>query len=185
MITETKIKALGEWSPTPRSKRQNTYKSRNESLRFYKQQCLTLRKVIKKLKGDAYIEAKDTLALIIRQAQKIIRKKIKSHYFEPTDEIPKTDEHLIPQNQLTDAFLSNKLTFEEMLSMPIVKLGPTSNRLLEKAGLQNINEDWVYPFKRYKIAGIEDNIKLPNGVPVKFDNFTLMKHFQINNILKL
>ena len=76
MITETKIKALGEWSPTPRSKRQNTYKSRNESLRFYKQQCLTLRKVIKKLKGDAYIEAKDTLALIIRQAQKIIRKKI-------------------------------------------------------------------------------------------------------------
>ena len=81
--------------------------------------------------------------------------------------------------------VQEKLTFEEMLSMPIVKLGPTSNRLLEKAGLQNINEDWVYPFKRYKIAGIEDNIKLPNGVPVKFDNFTLMKHFQIYNILKL
>jgi len=144
-----------------------------------------LKKRVLRLKGNQYVEAVEVLSLMIRQAQKIVRKKIKSHYFEPTNERPKTEEHLIPQNQLIDAFIHGKITFEECLSMPIVKLGPSSNRKLEAAGLQNFNSNWINPFFFFFEAGIEENIILPFGRKIKFDTFSLMDHFKIYGTIKL
>jgi hypothetical protein len=72
-----------------------------------------------------------------------------------------------------------------MLGMPLVDLSEASDQLLAGKGLAKLNSNWLYPFRRYKIAGIEQNIKTPGGVTINFDTFTLEDHFKMYKELQI
>jgi hypothetical protein len=42
-----------------------------------------------------------------------------------------------------------------------------------------LNSNWMYPFRRYRVAGIEENIYTPNGNKINFQKWSLEDHFKL------
>ena len=74
-------------------------------------------------------------------------------------------------------YQAGRIIFETMLGMPLVNLSEASDQLIAGKGLAKVNSNWVYPFRRYKIAGIQENIYTASGVKIDFENYTLQDHF--------
>ena len=188
MIQEDKIKWLGdEFMPLPKFRRKNTFEGNIASLRFVKSEAdrLRLMLTVKRSADDIY-EIYKILNRSIRRAQDICKDIYSIHYVERFQQDKRrVNEHVIPQNLLTDAYLEGHITFELMLGMPLVDLSEASDQLLAGKGLAKINNNWWHPFRRYKIAGIEENIYTPGGKKIDFDTFTLKDHFDIYKELKL
>jgi len=86
---------------------------------------------------------------------------------------------VVPQNLLTDAYLEGHLTFEIMIGMPLVDLSEASDQLIAGKGLSKLNSNWLYPFRRYRVAGIEENIYTPSGNKINFQKWSLEDHFNL------
>jgi len=187
MLNLKKIEWLGtEWSPIPKDKKPKGQNENIASLRFIKEEVERLKTLSKTLSINDLYEATKIMNRTIRRAQELGKKIQGTQYIENFAENKKrTNEHVIPQNLLTDAYKENHISFEQMVSMPLVDLSEASDVLLLEAGLQNINSDWLYPFKRYKQAGIEENITLPSGKIIKFNKWSLKDHFRVYPIIKL
>ncbi|MBC8435792.1 MAG: hypothetical protein H8D84_02280, partial [Proteobacteria bacterium] len=97
----------------------------------------------------------------------------------------RTAEHVIPQNLLSEAYKEGHISFELMISMPIIDLSESSDALLQSSGQANINEDWLFPFMRYDKAGIGENIYLPNGIKIQYAKWSLEDHFKVYPVIKI
>lgn len=180
MIDKQKIEWLGnEFVTLPKFRRKATQESNINSLRFLKIEIERGRDMLsQRLPVDDRYEILKILNRSIRRAQEICKDIYNVHYIENFEsDKRRVREHVIPQNLLTDAYLEGHISLTMMLGMPLVDLSEASDQLLAGKGLANINNNWWHPFRRYKIAGIEENITTPGGVKIDFDTFTLQDHF--------
>ena len=46
-------------------------------------------------------------------------------------------------------------------------------------GLAKLNSNWMYPFMRYRVSGIEENIYTPSGNKIHFQTWSLEDHFNL------
>jgi len=63
--------------------------------------------------------------------------------------------------------------------MPLVDLSEASDQLIAGKGLAKLNSNWMYPFMRYRIAGIEENLYTPSGNKINFRTWSLEDHFKL------
>lgn len=187
-MDEQKIKWLGdEFVALPKFRRKNSFDANKASLRFIKSEVDRLRYMLtEKRSADDRYEIYKILNRSVRRAQDICKDIYSIHYIEKFEEDKRrVKEHVIPQNLLTDAYLEGHINFELMLGMPLVDLSEASDQLLAGKGLSKINNNWWQPFRRYKIAGIQENIYTPAGKKIDFEKFTLKDHFDIYKQLEL
>jgi hypothetical protein len=182
MVDIEKIKWLGsEFQSLPRFRKKNTYLSNRASLRFLKKEVERLKDMLTKQKtSDERYEISKILNRTIRRAQDICQNIYSIHYYEKFEQDQRrVNEHVIPQNLLTDAYLEGHITFGLMLGMPLVNLSEASDQLIAGKGLSKLNSNWLYPFRRYRIAGIDENIYTPSGQKIDFENWSLTDHFKL------
>ena len=98
---------------------------------------------------------------------------------EVSEEEKFTEEHLIPQNLLIDAYIDDLLTFNQVLCMPMVKLSNVSDRLLQEEGYGTKTPSWKYPFERYIQAGIESEFVTQYNQRINIKEWTLENHFEM------
>ena len=188
MIDKQKIEWLGnEFVSLPKFRRKNNMEANKNSLRFIQQECERMKSMLsEKRSSDERYEIYKILNRSIRRAQDICKDIYNVHYIEDFEnDKRRVKEHVIPQNLLTDAYVEGHITFTLMLGMPLVDLSEASDQLLAGKGLAKLNSNWLHPFRRYKIAGIEQNIKTPGGVTINFDTFTLEDHFKMYKELQI
>jgi len=188
MVNIEKIKWLGDnFQSLPRFRKKNNYLSNLASLKFLKIEIKRQKDMLKeKRTSDERYEILKILNRTVRRTQEVLEWVIGPHYYEEFEQDKRRiKEHVIPQNLLTDAYLEEHISFELMLGMPMVNLSEASDQLLAGKGLSKHNSDWLYPFKRYKQAGIEENITLPRGKIIKFNKWSLKDHFKLYPAIKL
>lgn len=188
MIDRHKIEWLGtEWSPisTAKDKSGNRQEDNIEKLQVLKAEIERLKSISKNVSSNALYEYDNMLNRGIRRAQDTAKKIQGVQYIEnrATDK-RRTSEHAIPQNLLTDAYKENHITFEEMISMPLVDLSEASDASLDNEGLAKINNNWFYPFRRYHKVDIQ-KIFLPSGKEISTYNWSLDDHFRVYPVLKI
>ena len=182
MIDKNKIKWLGsEFNPLPKFRRKSNWTSNIASLKFIKIEVERLKGMLaKKLSSNERYETYKILNRTIRRAQDIYKDIYNIHYIEKfEEESRRVKEHVVPQNLLTDAYLEGHLTFEIMIGMPLVDLSEASDQLIAGKGLAKLNSNWMYPFRRYRVAGIEENIYTPSGNKINFQKWSLEDHFKL------
>lgn len=182
MIDKSKIEWLGsEFGSLPKFRRKNTYESNIDSLKFIKTEVERLKSMLTdKLSSNERYEVYKMLNRSIRRAQDIYKDIYNIHYIEKFEqESRRVKEHVIPQNLLTDAYLEGHLTFEIMIGMPLVDLSEASDQLIAGKGLAKLNSNWLYPFMRYRVSGIEENIYTPSGNKINFQTWSLKDHFNL------
>ena len=180
MVNIEKIKWLGDnFQSLPRFRKKNNYTSSLRSLKFLKTEIERQKDILKEKRiVDERYEILKILNRTVRRTQDICQNIYSIHYYEEFEQDKRrVKEHVIPQNLLTDAYLEGHITFETMLGMPLVNLSEASDQLIAGKGLAKVNSNWVYPFRRYKIAGIQENIYTASGVKIDFENYTLQDHF--------
>ena len=182
MIDKSKIEWLGsEFSSLPKFRRKNTHESNIESLRFIKTEVERLKNMLTyKISSNERYETYKMLNRSIRRAQDIYKDVYNIHYIEKFEEFSRrVKEHVIPQNLLTDAYLEGHLTFEIMIGMPLVDMSEASDQLIAGKGLAKLNSNWIYPFMRYRVSGIEENIYTPSGNKINSQTWSLEDHFKL------
>ena len=182
MVDIEKIKWLGsEFQSLPRVRKKNTYLSNRISLRFLKKEVERLKDMLTQQKSsDERYEISKILNRTVRRAQDVLEWIVGPHYYEEFEQDKRrVKEHVIPQNLLTDAYLEGHISFEIMLGMPLVNLSEASDQLIAGKGLSKLNSNWLYPFRRYRIAGINENIYTPSGQKIDFENWSLTDHFKL------
>lgn len=181
MIDKDKLKWLGtDWSPVPKEKRPKGREYIINNIKYLRTQVEILKNELDWLPVSESFECNKVMNRSIRRTQELVRKIQGTHYKEKVHtDTRRTAEHLIPQNLLTEAYKEGHLSFEQIVSMPIVDLSESSDALLQSNGFANINNDWIYPFLRYKKAGIDENIYLPNGIKIQFDKWSMEDHFRV------
>jgi hypothetical protein len=181
MIDADKIKWLGtEWSPVPYEKRPKGREHIIDSIRYLKSKVEQCNKEMSQLNVHDSFECNKIMNRTIRRTQELVKKIQGKHYTEKLHlDSRRTAEHVIPQNLLSEAYKEGHISFEMMISMPIVDLSESSDALLQSSGQANINEDWLFPFMRYEKAGIGEKIYLPNGIKIKHAKWSLEDHFKV------
>ena len=181
MIDTNKIKWLGtDWSPVPYEKRPKGREHIVNSIRYLKSKIEQCKTEMPQLNVHDSFECNKIMNRTIRRTQELVKKIQGTHYTEKLhQDARRTAEHVIPQNLLSEAYKEGHISFEMMISMPIVDLSDSSDALLQASGQAKINNDWFFPFKRYQKAGIEENIYLPNGIKITFDDWSLEQHFKV------
>jgi len=188
MVDVNKLKWLGEhFQSLPRFRKKNNILSNTASLKFLKTEVERLKDMLrKKRSSDERYEISKILNRTVRRTQDICQNIYSIHYYEEFEQDKRrVKEHVIPQNLLIDAYLEGHITFETMLGMPLVNLSEASDQLITGKGLAKINSNWVYPFRRYKIAGIQENIYTASGVKIDFENWSLTDHFKLYKEIEL
>ena len=188
MIDKNKIKWLGsEFNSLPKFRRKNTHDSNIDSLKFIKTEVERLKSLLTdKLSSNERYEIYKMLNRSIRRAQDIYKDIYNIHYIEKFEEDNRrVKEHVIPQNLLTDAYLEGHLSFEIMIGMPLVNLSEASDQLIAGKGLAKLNSNWMYPFMRYRVSGIEENIYTPSGNKINFQTWSLEDHFNLYPEIKI
>ncbi len=180
MLDVEQFKWLGEhFQSLPKFRKKNNFLSNTASLRFLKTEVERSKNMLsQKRSSDERYEISKILNRTVRRAQDICQNIYSIHYYEEFEQDKRrVKEHVIPQNLLSDAYLEGHITFETMLGMPLVNLSEASDQLIAGKGLAKVNSNWLYPFRRYKIAGIEENIYTASGVKIDFENYSLQDHF--------
>ena len=188
MINKNKIEWLGnQFGSLPKFRRKSTHESNIESLQFIKKEVERLKNMLShKLSSNERYEIYKMLNRSIRRAQDIYKEVYNIHYVEKFEENSRrVKEHVIPQNLLTDAYLEAHLTFETMIGMPLVDLSEASDQLIAGKGLAKLNSNWMYPFMRYRVSGIQENIYTPSGNKINFQTWSLEDHFSLYPEIKL
>ena len=91
-------------------------------------------------------------------------------------------EHPIPQNKILQAYVENKITATEAIHMPLCLITDSDKHILE--GEWQYNATWQYPFKRYKLAGFNKEIKNLRGENIDLDLWSIEDHFKMLGVYK-
>ena len=140
---------------------------------------------IDKMKADLFDERwsqatkkhiKTSLVLYIRSMQKQLAPM--GYHYKAIDIKDKQHlEHVIPQNKIVTAYLHDKISAEIVLQMPLCLIDDADKHILE--GDWQTAGNWIYPFKRYKLAGFTKTIKDVKGNEIDLETYTLQQHFKM------
>jgi len=181
MITE-QIEKLESWTPPTRSRLGRNTDNTKDFYQWYQPKCDAMKQEVLsgKLTAQQTQEARRQINLFLRRCQKyLVLEQVGCHYIEQVQDEGYTEEHLIPQNLLIDAYIDGLLTFNQVLCMPMVKLSNKSDRLLQEEGLGTKTPSWTNPFQRYIQAGIESEFVTQHNHRVNIHDWTLEKHFEM------
>ena len=119
---------------------------------------------------------KTSLVLYIRSMQKQLAPM--GYHYKAIDIKDKQHlEHIIPQNKIVTAYLHDKISAEIVLQMPLCLIDDADKHILE--GDWQTAGNWIYPFKRYKLAGFTKTIKDVKGNEIDLETYTLQQHFKM------
>ena len=181
MIAE-QIQNLESWTPPTRSRLSRSEDNIGDFYKWYQPKCDAMKDEILsgKLSPQQTQEARRQINLFIRRCQQYLgTEQFGCHYVEVSEEEKFTEEHLIPQNLLIDAYIDDLLTFNQVLCMPMVKLSNVSDRLLQEEGYGTKTPSWKYPFERYIQAGIESEFVTQYNQRINIKEWTLENHFEM------
>lgn len=107
------------------------------------------------------------------------------YYEDGTFKKETTVEHTVPVSKLIDLYLhsdgykSNGSLYSLgfLLFFPVCLLSKSSNEKLKN--FSKTNEDIKYPFRRYQMAGIDDQILDHTGRKIDLEKFTIRDHFAL------
>ena len=182
-MDEKKITMVESWTPPTRSRLSRSDENTFEFYKWYRKYCDQMRDEVLsgKLSTQQTQEARRQIGMFIRRCHKyLVVENIGCHYVENVDsEEGYTEEHLIPQMLLIDAFIDGVLSFNEVLSMPMVKLSQNSDRMVTQEGYKNNTPSWRRPFTRYIESGVESHFVTQHNKTIDIHNFTLINHFEM------
>lgn len=107
-----------------------------------------------------------------------------AHYHEIGADDDCDFEHLIPASRIRDLLLYNKITVEQALNAPTVRLSRTKHIALKEAGWASKTPNMWLPFKRYSNV-FTASYQTHDSTPVDPETWTLEKHFEYFKHLKI
>lgn len=182
-VIAEQIEKLESWTPPTRSRLGRNTDNTKDFYQWYQPKCDAMKQEVLsgKLTAQQTQEARRQINLFLRRCQKyLVLEQNGCHYIEQVeDEKGYTEEHLIPQNLLIDAYIDGLLSFNDVLCMPMVKLSNRSDKLLQEEGLGTKTPSWKNPFERYIQAGIESEFVTQHNYRVNIYAWSLEKHFEM------
>lgn len=121
-------------------------------------------------------EIRNTIDYYLRRYhQYCIKEKIGAHYIEIGAK--DTDfEHLIPASIIRDMVIEDRITIDEALNAPTVKLSKINHINLKKSGWGNKTPNINKPFDRYNSV-FNSEFEIHDGTKIDINNWTLEDHF--------
>lgn len=177
------IIAVESWTPPTRSRLSRSQDNTFEFYKWYRKYVDSMRDEVLsgQLSAQQTQESRRQIAMFIRRCHKyLVVENIGCHYVEQVQQAESyTEEHLIPQMLLIDAFIDGLLTFNQVLSMPMVKLSSESDKMVTQEGYKNNTPSWQKPFKRYLDSGVNSVFVTQHNKKIDIENFTLVEHFKM------
>lgn len=99
-----------------------------------------------------------------------------AHYHEIGADDQSDFEHLIPASRIRDLLLAKKITIQQALNAPTVRLSRSKHMALKDAGWASHTPDMWLPFRRYSQV-FEAQYQTHDGTPVNPETWTLEQHF--------
>ena len=104
------------------------------------------------------------------------RDNMLAHYHEVGADENCDFEHLIPAKIIRDLILANKITVQQGLNAPTVKLSRAKHEMLKDAGWSKLTPDMWLPFQRYNNVFSADFVTY-DGIKIDANTWTLEQHF--------
>lgn len=105
------------------------------------------------------------------------RDGMKAHYHEIGADDECDFEHLIPAARIRDLVLADKISVDQSLNAPTVRLSRAKHRALKEAGWASKTPDMWLPFRRYTQV-FEADYQTHDGTVIDPDTWTLERHFE-------
>jgi hypothetical protein len=107
-----------------------------------------------------------------------------AHYHEVGADEDTDFEHLIPASRIRDLLLADKISVEQALNAPTVRLSRAKHMMLKDAGWASKTPNMWLPFERYTNV-FTAQYKTHDGTLVDPEIWTLEKHFEYFKHLKI
>jgi len=104
------------------------------------------------------------------------RDGMKAHYHEIGADTDCDFEHLIPASRIRDLLLADKITIEQALNPPTVRLSRAKHMALKDAGWASKTPNMWLPFERYTNVFVAE-YQTYDGTVVDPATWTLEKHY--------
>jgi len=104
------------------------------------------------------------------------RDGMKAHYHEIGADNECDFEHLIPAARIRDLLLAERITTQQALNAPTVRLSRTKHAMLKEAGWDDNTPDMWLPFKRYSNV-FTATYQTHDGTMIDPATWTLEDHF--------
>lgn len=105
------------------------------------------------------------------------RDGMKAHYHEVGADVDCDFEHLIPAARIRDLLLSDRITVDQALNAPTVRLSRAKHMALKDAGWASNTPDMWLPFRRYSQI-FAATYQTHDGTAVDPETWTLEQHFK-------
>jgi hypothetical protein len=104
------------------------------------------------------------------------RDNMKAHYYEVGADDDCDFEHLIPASRIRDLLLANKITIQQALNAPTVRLSRVKHMMLKDAGWAKSTPNMWIPFKRYTNV-FDAKYTTYDGTVIDPETWTLDQHY--------
>jgi hypothetical protein len=104
------------------------------------------------------------------------RDNMKAHYYEIGADDECDFEHLIPASRIRDLLLADKISIEQALNAPTVRLSRVKHMMLKDAGWSQKTPNMWIPFKRYTNV-FEAKYTTYDGTVIDPNTWTLDQHY--------
>lgn len=104
------------------------------------------------------------------------RDGMKAHYHEIESDDECDFEHLIPASRIRDLLLADKISVEQALNAPTVRLSRNKHRALREAGWASKTPDMWRPFRRYSQV-FDARYQTHDGTEIDPEKWTLEDHY--------
>lgn len=104
------------------------------------------------------------------------RDGMKAHYHEVGADAECDFEHLIPASRIRDLLLARRITVEQALNAPTVRLSRSKHHALKEAGWASKTPDMWMPFRRYTNVFQAEYIT-HDGTKINPELWTLEDHY--------
>jgi hypothetical protein len=105
------------------------------------------------------------------------RDGMKAHYHEVGADAECDFEHLIPAARIRDLLLAVKISVEQALNAPTVRLSRVKHHALKDAGWASKTPDMWRPFRRYSQV-FSAQYQTHDGTPIDPESWTLKDHYR-------
>lgn len=100
-----------------------------------------------------------------------------AHYHEIGADADCDFEHLIPAARIRDLLLAHRITVDQALNAPTVRLSRAKHMMLKDAGWASATPDMWLPFRRYSQV-FASTYQTHDGTAVDPETWTLEQHFK-------
>jgi len=112
------------------------------------------------------------------------RDGMRAHYLEVNPDTETDFEHLIPAARIRDLLLADRISIDQALNAPTVRLSRSKHALLKESGWSSKTPDMWRPFRRYSQI-FTAKYTTYDGTDIDPESWTLDDHFKYFNHLTL